>query len=135
MFVRGWGGGLGSDCSWGSSFGWAAQQPRLRLPLPQAVVLGLPSILTISAEGVRSGNVTGAGGGPDGWPLRLSKQLSLQMQETQVSSLGQEDPLEKEMSTHSSILAQRIPWTEEPVGYIVQGVTKSQIRLNAATVH
>ena len=35
------------------------------------------------------------------------------MQETQVSSLGQEDPLEKGMATHSSILAWRIPWTEE----------------------
>ena len=36
------------------------------------------------------------------------------MQETQVQSLGQEDPLEKEMATHSSILAWRIPQTEEP---------------------
>ena len=36
------------------------------------------------------------------------------MQETQVRSLGQEDPLEKEMATHSSILAWEMPWTEEP---------------------
>ena len=36
------------------------------------------------------------------------------MQKTWVQSLGQEDPLEKEMATHSSILAWRIPWTEEP---------------------
>ena len=36
------------------------------------------------------------------------------VQETQVQSLGQEDSLEKEMATHSSILAWRIPWTEEP---------------------
>ena len=36
------------------------------------------------------------------------------MQENWVQSLGQEDPLEKEMATHSSILAWRIPWTEEP---------------------
>ena len=36
------------------------------------------------------------------------------MQEMQVQSLGWEDPLEKEMATHSSILAWRIPWTEEP---------------------
>ena len=36
------------------------------------------------------------------------------MQETWVQSLGQEDILEKEMTTHSSILAWRIPWTEEP---------------------
>ena len=36
------------------------------------------------------------------------------MQETGVQSLGREDPLEKEMATHSSILGWRIPWTEEP---------------------
>ena len=36
------------------------------------------------------------------------------MQETQVQSLGQEDPLENGMATHSSILSRRIPWTEEP---------------------
>ena len=38
------------------------------------------------------------------------------MQETQVQSLGQEDPLEEEMATHSSILVWRTPWTEEPGG-------------------
>ena len=38
------------------------------------------------------------------------------MRETWVRSLGWEDPLEKEMATHSSILAWRIPWTEEPCG-------------------
>ena len=38
------------------------------------------------------------------------------MQETQVQSLGQEDPLEKGKATHSSILAWRIPWTEESGG-------------------
>ena len=37
-------------------------------------------------------------------------------QETWVQSLGQEDPLEEGMATHSSILAWRIPWTEEPSG-------------------
>ena len=36
------------------------------------------------------------------------------MQETQLQSLGWEDPLEREMATHSSILASRIPWKEEP---------------------
>ena len=49
------------------------------------------------------------------------------MPKTQVGSLGQEDPLEEEMATHSSILARRIPWTEEPT---VHGVTKSWIRLS-----
>ena len=38
------------------------------------------------------------------------------MQETHVQFLGQEDPLEKEMATHSSILAWKTPWTEEPGG-------------------
>ena len=38
------------------------------------------------------------------------------MQETTVQSLGQEDPLEKEMATHTSILAWEIPWTKEPGG-------------------
>ena len=37
------------------------------------------------------------------------------MQETRVRSLGREDPLEKEMAIHSSILAWEIPWTEDPV--------------------
>ena len=45
------------------------------------------------------------------------------MQETWVQSLGQEDSLEEGMATHSSILAWRIPWTEEP-----GGVTRSQTR-------
>ena len=40
----------------------------------------------------------------------------LEMQEAQIRSLGQEDLLEKEVPTHSSLLAWRIPWTEEPDG-------------------
>ena len=48
------------------------------------------------------------------------------MQETQVQSLGQEEPLEKRMATHSNILAWRIPWTEKPSRLIVHGVTKSR---------
>ena len=43
------------------------------------------------------------------------------MQETQLQSPGREDPLEKGMTTHSSILAWRIPWTEEPGGLQVMG--------------
>ena len=45
----------------------------------------------------------------------MVKNLSAK-QETQVQSLGREDPLEMGMATHSSILAWRIPWTEEPGG-------------------
>ena len=49
--------------------------------------------------------------------------------ETQVRSLGQKDPLEKEMETHSSILAWRILWTRGAWQDTVHGVTKSQTRL------
>ena len=44
------------------------------------------------------------------------------MQETWVRSLGQEDPLEKGMATHSNILAWRIPWTKEPGGLQSMGL-------------
>ena len=47
------------------------------------------------------------------------------MRETRVRSLGWEDPLEKEMAIHSSILAWRISWTEEPGGLQSMGVPKS----------
>ena len=46
-------------------------------------------------------------------PQSVCKNL-LAMQETQVQFLGWEDPMEKEMATHSGILAWRIPWTKEP---------------------
>ena len=54
------------------------------------------------------------------------------IQETWVLSLGREDPLEKEMATHSSILAWRIPWTEEP-GRLQSSGSQSQTRLNDFT--
>ena len=47
-----------------------------------------------------------------------------EMEEMRVQSLGQEDPLEKEMATHSSILAWEVPWTEEPGRPTVCGVAK-----------
>ena len=46
------------------------------------------------------------------------------MQETQVQFLGQEDPLEKEMATYSSILTWEIPWTEKSGGLQSMGITK-----------
>ena len=57
------------------------------------------------------------------------------MWETWVRSLGWEDPLEKEMATHSSILAWKIPWMEEP-GRLqsVCGVAKSQTQLSDVTL-
>ena len=58
------------------------------------------------------------------------------MQETQVQSLGQEDPLEKGMATHSSFLAWKIPWTEEPDG--LQSIVSKELdmteRLSTLTV-
>ena len=50
------------------------------------------------------------------------------IQDTQVQSLDREDPLEKEMSTHSSILAWRIPWAEEPGG--LQSMGLQRVRQN-----
>ena len=52
--------------------------------------------------------------------FQLVKKLPA-IQETWVRFLGQEDPLEKGMATHSSLLAWRIPWTEEPAGYSLWG--------------
>ena len=49
------------------------------------------------------------------------------MQETRVRSLGWKDPLEKEMATHSSILAWEIPWTEEPGRATVHEVTRHDL--------
>ena len=63
------------------------------------------------------------------------------MQELQVWPLGQEDPLEKEMATHSSILVWEIPWTEEPGGlqYMVSQkkhdlATKQQLIIDSSLV-
>ena len=53
------------------------------------------------------------------------------MRETQVRSLGQEDPLEKEMATHSSIHAWKVPWTEDPGG--LQSMGWQTVRHNWAT--
>ena len=50
------------------------------------------------------------------------------MQKTWVQSLGQEDPMEKEMATHSSILTWEIPWTEEPGG--LQSMGMQRVRLD-----
>ena len=54
------------------------------------------------------------------------EESALPIQETWVLSLDWEDPLEKEMATHSSILAWEIPWTEGAWWATVHGVTKSQ---------
>ena len=56
---------------------------------------------------------------------QMEKHLSA-MLETQVQSLGREDPLEKEMATHSRTLAWKIPWTEEPGG--LQSMGSQRVR-------
>ena len=82
------------------------------------------------------GSISGLGKSPEeaiGYPLQYSwASLVAQlvknppvMWETWVRSLGCEDPVEKEMVTHSSVLSWRIPWTEESGGLIVRGVEKS----------
>ena len=55
------------------------------------------------------------------------------MQESWVRSLGQEYPLEEEMATHSSILAWKIPWTEEPDGLQSMGSQNSRTQLSETT--
>ena len=57
---------------------------------------------------------------------QMVKNLSTR-QETRIQSLGWEDPLEKGMATHSSMLAWRIPWTEEPGGLQSMGLQESDV--------
>ena len=61
-----------------------------------SIIITVPSVLSLT------------------YPLAQMIKNPPAMQETQVWSLGQKDPLEQEMATHSSILARRIPWTEKP---------------------
>ena len=60
------------------------------------------------------------------WASRVAprSRICLPIQEMQVQSLSQEDPLEKEMAIHSSILAWRIPWTEESGGLQFMGLQR-----------
>ena len=70
----------------------------------------------------------GLSGGASGKePACQCRRLS----EMQVQSLGQEDPLKEEMATHSSILAWRVPWTEEPGE--LQSIGSQRVRYNRAT--
>ena len=57
-----------------------------------------------------------------GFPGGSEVKASACNAETWVKSLGQKDPLEKEMATHSSILASETPWTEEPGGLLSKGL-------------
>ena len=66
------------------------------------------------------------------WASLVAQRLRrlLAMEDAWVQPLGRKDPLEKEMTTHSSVLASGIPQTKEPAGLQVQGVTKSQTQLS-----
>ena len=64
---------------------------------------------------------------------QVAQIIHLPMQEMQVRSLSGEDLLEKEMATHSSILAWEIPWTEEPGGLQSTVSQKSQTQLRTYT--
>ena len=71
--------------------------------------------------------MAGVGGGSElhitcGQMVLVVKSPPVNAGGMQVPSLGWEDPLERVMATHSSILAWRIPWTEEPGGYSPQGL-------------
>ena len=81
---------------------------------------------TFRATRIKDGPLLSGGfpGGSDG-------KESARMQETQVQSLGWEDPLEKGMATHSRFLAWRIPWTEEPGG--LQSIGSQRVRHDWAT--
>ena len=96
---------------------WCSQ----RCPLPMA-------LLTRGKQGSLSLEfILIQGGLPAGASLVTQTVKNLpEMQEPWVQSLSQENPLEEGMATHSSILAWRIPWTEEPGVDPVHGVTKSQ---------
>ena len=108
-----------SSCSWPFSpclFLWVSMRNvkgnlNIRCSMSQ---LKVPSFLNLTASLV----------------TQVVKNLPA-MQETWVRSLGWEDPLEKEMTTHSSILAWRIPWTEEPGG--LQSMGSQRVRYNWAT--
>ena len=72
--------------------------------------------------------------GSIGLPMAQRIHLPMQeMQEMQVQCLGQEDTLEKEMTTHSSILASHIPWKEEPGG--LQSVGSQRVTHDLAAEH
>ena len=82
------------------------------------MVLGIKNLPANAGDTRDAGLTPGSGrclGVGNGIPLvaQTVKRLST-MRETQVRSLGQEDPLEKEMAIHSSTTAWKIPWTEEP---------------------
>ena len=89
----------------------------------QSTALSLASHLTLEGHMRRANKLLGFPGGS------VVKNLPA-MQKTWVQSLGQEDPLEKETATHSSIVVWEIPWTEEPDGPQSMGSQKIHTQLS-----
>ena len=117
----------------------ARPEPQLHCPLPTALARPCGQAQVAATTTAAGGSVSVAlsvgqpaslgprplnpGGSRASLVAQAVKNLPA-MQETQVQSLGQEDPLEKQMATHSSILAWRIPWTEEPGGLQSMGLQR-----------
>ena len=114
-------------CKEGHEQGYPAQDVGPgKAPVPKAATQKADGDSSVNGQGQQDekgwreragdGDVRGNGVGfRDGASLVTQKIKNLPaVWETQVLSLGQEDPLEKEMATHSTILAWRIPWTKEP---------------------
>ena len=70
-----------------------------------------------------------------GFPGSSVSKICLHWQETWVLALDQEDPLQKEMATHSSIFELEIPWTEESSGLQFMGLQKSQVKATKQHTH
>ena len=69
------------------------------------------------------------------WLSSKQSTCSEELQATRVWSLGRKDPLEEDMATHSSILAWRIPWTEEPSRLLVYNISESPTWLKPLSTH
>ena len=117
---------LESPLPWGALSAWWPWWPRRRSPsTTQAASELLRPCSGIQRGGHKNNNTSLLLlYGLPWWLSRLKKKNNPSMLETQVLSLGQEDPLEKGMATHSSVLAWRIPWTEEPGGLQSMGLQR-----------
>ena len=107
------------------SMGFSRQEHWSGLPCPPPRDLPDPEIepVSLTSPTLAGGFLTPAPLGSPSLGSQAVKNLPA-MRETWVPSLGQEDALEKGMATHSSILAWRIPWTEEPGGLQSMGSQK-----------
>ena len=113
---------------------WVKTIPWKREQLPTPVVFSGKSHGQRSLEGYSHGVAKGQTQLSDRMTIVLysfpggshGKEEYASMQEIRVQTLGQEDPVEKEMATHSSVLAWRIPWTREPRG--LQSIASQRVR-------